>query len=62
MAQIDLAEELRKTMDATGWDAHAEIVIDTTAERLAGKDEAATEPIRKDLWREWRKTFTIPEA
>lgn len=52
-----LAEELRQTMELTGWNAAADLVIDTTATRLAGADEAARLAIEGDLRAIWQTRF-----
>lgn len=54
--RIDYGEELRTTMDATGWARISDLVIDTTAERLSGGSDDAAEhhrvQIRQRLWNE----------
>lgn len=53
-----LAEGLRVTMDATGWGATADLVIDTTTERLCkDADDEARDTMRARLWIVWRMKF-----
>ncbi len=58
----DLAEALRTTMDQTGWTAAAQLIIDTTAARLAGAGDDALETTRASLWPVWRDRFEATGA
>lgn len=60
----DLAEALRTTMDRTGWTADAQLMIDTTAARLAGAaaEDDALEVVRAALWPVWRDRFEATGA
>ena len=60
----DLAEALRTTMDRTGWTADAQLIIDTTAARLAGAaaEDDALEAVRAALWPVWRDLFEATGA
>ena len=62
LSETRLAEAIRTTMDTTGWTAAADLVLDTTARRLAGDDETAYEAVRKDLDRVWGDRFEIRGA
>lgn len=57
--RIDYAEELRRTMDQTGWDRASDLVIDTTAERLANGSDDAAEHYRVQLRKVWGDRFAM---
>lgn len=58
-----LAEEIRKTLDQTGWSQHetnGDLAVDVTLERIAEKaDDAEREAIRAGLWAVWNRQFEI---
>lgn len=58
-----LAEEIRKTLDQTGWNQHetnGDLAVDMTLERLARKaSDADREAIRAGLWAVWNRQFWI---
>lgn len=56
MTRDHLKEALRITMDQTGWNAAADLIVDMTAQRLAGTDatDDALEALRHRLWPIWR--------
>ena len=60
----DYREALRDTMASTGWTVDAALIVDTTAERLAGRDadDERLEAIRAALWRVWRAHFEASGA
>ena len=55
-----LLTALRETAASTGWH-DATLVVDTTAEKLAGPgaDDDALESVRARLWRAWHRHVEI---
>lgn len=56
----DHRAELAATMDRNGWDASADLIVDTTTERLCGAtaSDDMREATRAALWTAWRVHFS----
>lgn len=57
LTDTQLAEEMRQTMEETGWGAQADLVIDQTAARLSEGSDSAAEAYRVSLRRIWDRQF-----
>lgn len=65
MPPLDRREELRRTLDATGWgETDAALVVDTTAARICGPSatDAELEAEKARLWVVWRLHFDVVGA